>query len=73
MMVMNKTMEPNANHVVNSVNLNNEDKNRDFNPSVLGREFVRQYYTMLNEGPQNLFRYVFLNFIFFFKFQLINN
>lgn len=52
-------MEPNANHVVNSVTLNNnEDKNanRDFNPSVLGREFVRQYYTMLNEGPQNLFR-----------------
>lgn len=58
-MVMNKAMEPNANHVVNSVTLNNnEDKNanRDFNPSVLGREFVRQYYTMLNEGPQNLFR-----------------
>lgn len=58
-MVMNKEMEPNANHVVNSVNLNNEDKNanRDFNPTVLGREFVRQYYTMLNEGPQNLFRF----------------
>ena len=27
------------------------------NPALLGREFVRQYYTMLNEGPQNLFRY----------------
>lgn len=55
---MNKAMEPNANHVITSVNLNNEDRNEEkqFNPSLLGREFVRQYYTMLNEGPQNLFR-----------------
>lgn len=64
-MVMNQTMETNANHVINSVNLNNEDKNvnRDFNPAVLGREFVRQYYTMLNEGPQNLFRYLSMIFL----------
>jgi len=56
---MNKeAMEPNADHVVNSVNLNNESKSDEaFNPSHLGREFVRQYYTMLNEGPQNLFRF----------------
>lgn len=25
-------------------------------PTILGREFVRQYYTMLNEAPQNLHR-----------------
>ena len=57
-MVMNKAMEPNANHLVNSVNLASDEKNanREFNPEVLGREFVRQYYTMLNECPQNLFR-----------------
>lgn len=47
----------NANHVGNSVGCEEKNANRDFNPSVLGREFVRQYYTMLNEGPQNLFRF----------------
>lgn len=59
-MVNNQEMDTNANQIGNSVNLSNSKEennvNRDFNPSVLGREFVRQYYTMLNEGPQNLFR-----------------
>lgn len=59
-MVNNQEMD--TNQIGNSVNLNNNSKeennvNRDFNPSILGREFVRQYYTMLNEGPQNLFRF----------------
>lgn len=56
-MVMNKAMEPNANHV-NSVNLAGDEKNanRDFNPEAVGREFIRQYYTMLNHGPESLFR-----------------
>lgn len=27
-----------------------------FNPQTLGREFVRQYYTVLNHGPQFLHR-----------------
>jgi len=28
-----------------------------FNPQSLGREFVRQYYTILHEGPHILYRY----------------
>lgn len=28
------------------------------NPHFLGREFVRQYYTLLNQSPGTLYRYV---------------
>jgi Ras GTPase-activating protein-binding protein 1 len=27
-------------------------------PHVVGREFVRQYYTLLNQAPMHLHRYV---------------
>lgn len=29
---------------------------RNIDPHFLGREFVRQYYTLLNESPQTLYR-----------------
>lgn len=30
----------------------------ELNPHTLGREFVRQYYTVLNKGPHILHRYM---------------
>lgn len=32
------------------------NNNAPFNPQSLGREFVRQYYTVLNQGPHILHR-----------------
>lgn len=57
-MVTSKAMNPNATAAPaaspNSAGTSSSDTK--FDPYALGVQFVRQYYTMLNENPQNLFR-----------------
>lgn len=53
-MVTNKEMNSSTSNTTAANNAN--DSETKFDPAILGREFVRQYYTMLNEGPENLFR-----------------
>lgn len=63
-MVTNKIMKTNSNEM-STVDSETESK---FDPAVLGREFVRQFYTMLHKAPENLFRYVnFEKNLLFFK------
>lgn len=46
-----------ATPVNNSMPANNNNvETAPFNPQSLGREFVRQYYTVLNQGPHILHR-----------------
>jgi hypothetical protein len=59
-MVTGKAMNPNATAASSSSpnSSNGAHSDTKFDPYALGVQFVRQYYTMLNEDPQNLFRYV---------------
>lgn len=40
-------------------------------PDSVGREFVRQYYTLLNKAPAHLHRFVYVKFFFLEKSKFI--
>lgn len=42
-------------------------------PDSVGREFVRQYYTLLNKAPAHLHRFVYVKYFFFGKKQIYIN
>lgn len=54
-------METTTNNTTNN-NLNNS--NSIPSPQSVGREFVRQYYTVLNKGPHFLHRFTFISILF---------
>ncbi len=64
-------METTTNNTTNN-NLNT-NSNSIPSPQSVGREFVRQYYTVLNKGPHFLHRFTLISILFnIFHFFLID-